>query len=686
MKHYDPETMRDPQSIRDGATLLSKGAGNDPTEPNGDERSPYVFSFTKGLAHGLNGLLADPRDFEAFVAGTLSHDPMAFEAVPAFREPFLTDLANDHPECDGQHPWRQWESPTAGHAYDLQGPDAQAIPMPPAPAAGSAEFAAEIAEVYQMALARDWPVASLMAPALIGGLVTAANPARAPARDTKQAIKDRNADAVAAAAELSEMRWFAGTTNSLDTGDVHAKKRRRFGQAQTVETLFRGLGEDAWDTPFLSQFMVMGTGGRKRDLEGRSSGTIAYGAQTIDQRVRVAVPGKDYMTTWPEFVDVQNGANMRTRVGRPREFTGTAPRHMATLRDLATYVHDDQLFQGYLNAALILANEGFAVDPGIPFHDGSALAQSRDNQEPFALFGGPHLLKLVTEMSVPALKAVRHQKFAEHRRLRPEAAGALFHTILTGYRPHREQGGTTFPLADGSVEASARRALGSTLAHYVDGPGASTRGTEPALLRILEKIAAHNAAQNGEDIGAHPELSKWLLPMAFIEGSPMHPSYGAGHATVAAACVTLLKAFFAMHEEGGTPVYLVKPGGQALVPGAPSSPDGPAEMLAVEMADGLTLEGELNKLMWNVSNGRNVAGVHYFTDYVESALLGEAITIGILREQMCCYHPKERVEMTVPLLVERTLPAALLGGTSTLSVHDKVKKIVIQSDGSLRRA
>src|SRR5881392_3665762 len=35
-----------------------------------------------------------------------------------------------------------------------------------------------------------------------------------------------------------------------------------------------------------------------------------------------------------------------------------------------------------------------------------------------------------------------------------------------------------------------------------------------------------------------------LLPMAFPEGSPTHPSYGAGHATVAGACVTILKAWF----------------------------------------------------------------------------------------------------------------------------------------------
>ena len=32
--------------------------------------------------------------------------------------------------------------------------------------------------------------------------------------------------------------------------------------------------------------------------------------------------------------------------------------------------------------------------------------------------------------------------------------------------------------------------------------------------------------------------------MALAEGSPMYPSYAARHATVAGACVTVLKAFF----------------------------------------------------------------------------------------------------------------------------------------------
>ncbi len=42
---------------------------------------------------------------------------------------------------------------------------------------------------------------------------------------------------------------------------------------------------------------------------------------------------------------------------------------------------------------------------------------------------------------------------------------------------------------------------------------------------------------------------------------------------------------------------------------------------------------ELNKLADNISVGRNMAGVHYFTDAFESLLLGEKIAIGILEEQ-----------------------------------------------------
>jgi hypothetical protein len=144
-----------------------------------------------------------------------------------------------------------------------------------------------------------------------------------------------------------------------------------------------------------------------------------------------------------------------------------------------------------------------------------------------------------------------------------------------------------------------------------------------------------------------------FLPMAFQEGSPMHPSYGAGHATVAGTCVTILKAFFdtdavfvrrnvdgvdvdmfARHQAGDQPVH--------FVPDAVG-----ANLNDVVGGDCLTLEGELNKLAANISIGRNMAGVHYYSDYYDSLRMGEKIAIGILKEQALCY-PTDPFVMTVP--------------------------------------
>jgi len=54
----------------------------------------------------------------------------------------------------------------------------------------------------------------------------------------------------------------------------------------------------------------------------------------------------------------------------------------------------------------------------------------------------------------------------------------------------------------------------------------------------------------------------------------------------------------------------------------------------------------LNKLASNISIGRNWAGVHYFSDYYESILLGEQIAIGILEEQKLMFN--ENFSMTIP--------------------------------------
>jgi hypothetical protein len=120
-----------------------------------------------------------------------------------------------------------------------------------------------------------------------------------------------------------------------------------------------------------------------------------------------------------------------------------------------------------------------------------------------------------------------------------------------------------------------------------------------------------------------------LLPMAFSEGSPTHPAYGAGHATVAGACVTILKAWFKestrLVDIGLAPVQPTDDG-LNLVPYVGSD------------AGDLTVGGELNKIAANVGLGRNTAGVHWRSDATESLRLGEQIAIGILKEQKAGYN------------------------------------------------
>jgi hypothetical protein len=52
----------------------------------------------------------------------------------------------------------------------------------------------------------------------------------------------------------------------------------------------------------------------------------------------------------------------------------------------------------------------------------------------------------------------------------------------------------------------------------------------------------------------------------------------------------------------------------------------------------LTVGGELNKLANNVALGRDMAGVHWRSDAEQALLLGEAVTISILRGQRATYN------------------------------------------------
>ncbi|MCP5420920.1 MAG: vanadium-dependent haloperoxidase [Gammaproteobacteria bacterium] len=560
---------------------------------NGDPS--HIANFTKCLPHDpITGLLLDHHEYAQWVKSIDSGDPQAIEKIrigphsatdPDGRwKAFVNVGGVDKPVINWEWPpnnatptdVRGWESQGAGRTYDLQGPDSHALTMPPAPRLDSQELIAEMAEVYWMALLRDVPFSEW-----------STDPQIAQARQS-----------------LGEFYWFAADrTDRLSIHDLSpaAQARRRIlvqqkGQSVPLERFMRGVGPGVDVGPYLSQFLLLGnTGINKGDAaQAITDGLIAYGGLRVNQRVRVATPGKNYMTDWDEWVDVQNGAKVNGRETY-QNAPADAYRFMHTPRDLATYVHYDALYEAYLNACLLLFGMDAPFDPGLPFRR----PDWKDKQLGFAQFGGPHILSLVTEVATRALKAVRYQKFNTHRRVRPEGVGGLLHQWQSAALP----------------EAAA---LDNLLKAFNGNSGLT-----PLIM----------AATGGN----------LLLPMAFPEGSPSHPSYGAGHATVAGACVTLLKAYFdagwelPLHDGSGAPIaYETDPllNGQAL--------------RSVPLDRPLTVEGELNKIAANIAIGRDWAGVHYYTDYIESFRLGEQVALGLLEEQKLQYG--ETFSMTAPLL------------------------------------
>lgn len=550
---------------------------------NGDEQkcsgSNFAMSFTKGLEHDPDtGLVKDPKHFMALRT--------------AINDGYIDAFTNRVPVptfADGR---RQWEAPTAGVVYDLEGPDAQAVTMAPAPALGSDELAFEMAEVYELALLRDQPFHAFDSD---GG---------------SQALTDAR----------DRLRTYA----YAQAGFPNRPRKTVNGQLDR-ETLFRGSSAGVEVGPYLSQFLLIGS--NVAGLLKMTDGKIIYGAQTIDQRVPVAKKRDNYMQNWSSWRDVQDGKDVRSSGDPGQSFEldddeTIKTRFIQTPRDLATYVHFDALYQAYLNACLILLGMGAPTDPGFAhlsgargsYPSGTDEAGRAANAGGFALYGGPHILTLVTEVATRALKAARYQKFNNHLRLRPEALAAR---LSADHSPEAEfpQLGTVFSDMRGSIQ-----------------------GTVDAI-----------NAENGNDDA--------LLPMAFAEGSPMHPAYAAGHASVAGACVTILKAYFdtgavfVTDGNGDTSFRHAKAGDTPI---AYEAHQNGASLRSVAMATPLTLEGELNKLAANISIGRNMAGVHYFSDYYDSLRMGEEIAIGMLEEQALCY-PTDPFVMSVQTFDGQTI-------------------------------
>jgi hypothetical protein len=325
---------------------------------------------------------------------------------------------------------RTLNCPQGGFAFDLEGTDAYqfgAPLVPAAPAAASDLSAVELVEHYWASLLRDVPFTQYAS----------------------------NTIAIQASQEISGLSVYQGPKN---------------GSSQiTPDLLFRGAFPGETLGPYISQFFIKPT---------------SLGQQPIGQQQITYLADVDYMTTFSDWLTVQNGnvTGLTNQVDPQLRFVHSG-------RDLAAWTHTDVLYQAYFVAYLVLNTIRAPLNPGNPY-----IGSRTENG--FGTFGGPDFAATLAEVATRALKAVWYQKWQVHLRPRPEHTGGLVHLIKTG------QGSNT-------------------------------------TAKLSNVILNSQGLQQSFN-----KYGSWLLSQAFPEGSPTHPSYPTGHGVVGGACITVLKFFF----------------------------------------------------------------------------------------------------------------------------------------------
>jgi membrane-associated phospholipid phosphatase len=528
---------------------------------NGDENdysnSNYIGNYSKGLPH-----------FDCSDAASLVN---IGEVKPQPYRRMLRALASGQPYFFGRIPLggtRRLVNPQSGLAFDLEGQDSHALSIPPAPRLDSQEAAGEMIELYWMALLRDANFGNgdfnVTTDLVIGPLIETA------------------------AQELSDLPVFRGPKEVVGGMD-----------RVTPNTIFRGFTRGDRVGPYVSQFLLLGTesdllppGPVDPPLDPLTLRYITYGSLRIDQKQRTILPG-DFLTNFEHWLNGEQGVDSipPTDQACGNNFDLTR-RYIRNMRDLANHVHFDDLPQEFWNTALILQHLERLCEPMPrgPVDRGNPYVSSQ-NQDGFGTLGDPNILALIGEVTTRILKATWFQKWFVHRRLRPEEFGALI---------HKQYAGVSISLPCTVPAANFNYPFDKTI---LNPTGAFT---------ILDKIFHHPPALPS---------NSYLLPQVYPEASPLHPSYPSGHAAVAGACVTILKAYFDESSLIPNPV-IPSPDGTALQP----------------YVGNLTVGGELDKLASNVALGRNMAGIHYRSDYVAGLQLGEEVAIRLLEEQKNTYN------------------------------------------------
>ena len=286
---------------------------------------------------------------------------------------------------------------------------------------------------------------------------------------------------------------------------------------------------------------------------------IPYGAHNLWQSYRTVFKDRDFMTGWNEYLKVINGEWQPGILNHYGDLY-----YLRSGRDVGEYVHWDFSYQAFINAASILLGNPHRPRENWPTTNPYKTSRTMNA---FVSMGPAWIHNAMGSVSDCAFKACWNEKWIRHRALRPEEYGALVDRAVRG-------------------EAT---------------------GIHPLIVNsdAVKRVRA--------------KFGSALLPQAYPEGAPPHPAYPSGHASVAGACVTVLKAMFDEKRALRFPLQPTRDGKdwEAINPNLPAP----------------TVGAELNKLATALSVGRNFAGIHWRSDAWQGLLLGESVATAWLKAE-----------------------------------------------------
>jgi hypothetical protein len=436
--------------------------------------------------------------------------------------------------------------------------------------------------------------------------------------DAKSPFTPTSVASAGGAAELVELYWEAylrdvpfinyGSNPLVAQAVADMNKLSAFGGPTPVtpQNLFRYPFVGCTDGPYVSQILY-----QTHRFDG-----VTF-VPKLNTRLPVADPntgqvltgpgtGVDFMTNFPEYLFVEDGNGA---LQPSPNTTDPTPRFIRDVRDVGNLANSDSIFSIYFRAAIILGGLGVGIDANSPY-----AGDTRING--FNTFSSGYLFQLLAQ-SGQTEAAAFYEKWFVHRKVRPEAHANLVDGILTN-----------------------RFKLNPSM--------------HPDLLNssVLPLIFERNRQLNVKrGLGT---TGSFLLPQISAGGSPSHPSSPAGHAFTAGAAVTMIKAMLDVGTPANPRPWPVQP--------VIASADG---LTLVNTTDtNLTVLGELNKLAANVSEGRNMLGIHWrVSDDMHGMFMGEQVAIRLLEDLAATYPEKNFKGFTLTKFDGTTV---LVGGSKPI--------------------